>query len=251
VSVLDLIDVSQVFGDKANPTYALRNVSMSVEQRQVIIIMGPSGSGKSTMLAIAGALRRPTSGRVIVDGKELTGMNDSQLADVRLRTIGFVFQEFNLLDALTVRQNLEFIVTRAGVPRAQARARCEELLRILGLSHRMDYRIGALSGGERQRVAIARALANNASVILADEPTASLDGVRGAEVMTMLRMAAHDMGKAVVMVSHDHRVIDYADRVVWLQDGLLEDREPESMASHAMPSHAGPPQAVPPQAVPQ
>jgi putative ABC transport system ATP-binding protein len=115
----------------------------------------------------------------------------------------------------------------------------------------MDYRIGALSGGERQRVAIARALANNASVILADEPTASLDGVRGAEVMTMLRMAAHDMGKAVVMVSHDHRVIDYADRVVWLQDGLLEDREPESMASHAMPSHAGPPQAVPPQAVPQ
>jgi putative ABC transport system ATP-binding protein len=234
VPVLELDDVTQVFGDKANPTYALRNVSMSVEQRQVVIIMGPSGSGKSTLLAIGGALRRPTSGRVLVEGRDLTGMSDRQLADVRLRTIGFVFQEFNLLDALTVIQNLELVITRAGVPRAQARARATELLNILGLSHRMDYRIGALSGGERQRVAIARALANNASVILADEPTASLDGVRGAEVMTMLRMAAHDMGKAVVMVSHDHRVLDYADRVVWLQDGLLEDREPSSMASHAV-----------------
>jgi putative ABC transport system ATP-binding protein len=234
-TALELIDVTQVFGDATNPTYALRNVSMQVEQRQVVIIMGPSGSGKSTLLAIAGALRRPTAGRVIVAGRELSGMNDSQLADTRLRTIGFVFQEFNLLDALTVIQNLELVVTRAGVPRKQARARAQELLNILGLSHRIEYRIGALSGGERQRVAIARALVNNASVILADEPTASLDGVRGAEVMSMLKMAAHDMGKAVVMVSHDHRVLDYADRVIWLQDGCLEDREPSSMASHAAP----------------
>lgn len=234
-AALELIDVTQVFGDSSNPTYALRNVSMQVEQRQVVIIMGPSGSGKSTLLAIAGALRRPTAGRVIVAGRELSGMNDSQLADTRLRTIGFVFQEFNLLEALTVIQNLELVVMRAGVPRKQARARAQELLNILGLSHRIEYRIGALSGGERQRVAIARALVNNASVILADEPTASLDGVRGAEVMSMLKMAAHDMGKAVVMVSHDHRVLDYADRVVWLQDGCLEDREPSSMASHAAP----------------
>jgi len=229
--VLELIDVSQQFGDKSNLTHALRSVSLQVDQSQVVIIMGPSGAGKSTMLAIAGALRRPTSGRVLIDGQDITMLGDRALADVRLRTVGFVFQEFNLLDSLTVIQNLELVLARAGVPRRSAHARARELLNILGMSHRMQSRIRLLSGGERQRVAIARALVNNPRMILADEPTASLDGVRGAEVMTMLRMVADDMGKAVVMVSHDHRVLPYADRVVWLEDGHLEDREPASMAS--------------------
>jgi putative ABC transport system ATP-binding protein len=227
--VLELIDVTQVFGAAENPTYALRNVSLDVGARQVVIVMGPSGAGKSTLLSIAGGLLRPTAGRIVVDGREISGLGDRDLADVRLRKVGFVFQDFNLLDSLNVIQNLELVVTRAGVPRDSARARSEELLRILGLDHRMLYKPRALSGGERQRVAIARALANNPTVILADEPTASLDGVRGAEVMGMLRMVAHDMGKAVVMVSHDHRVLEYADRILWLQDGLLEDREHAQM----------------------
>ena len=230
-AVLELSEVSQIFGEKTNPTHALRSVSISVAQREVVIIMGPSGSGKSTLLAIAGGLRRPTLGRVIVNGTDITGLNDRQLAEMRLHTIGFVFQEFNLFDSLDVMGNLELVLSRAGVPRKNATARANELLNILGLSHRKDYRVRMLSGGERQRVAIARAVVNNPVLILADEPTASLDGVRGREIMSMLRMVAHDMGKAIVLVSHDHRVLDYADRVVWLEDGLLEDREPASMAS--------------------
>jgi len=236
-AVLEMIDVTQVFGDKANPTYALRSVSLQVEQREVVIIMGPSGAGKSTMLSIAGGLLRPTAGRVVIDGTEITRLGDRALAAVRLRGIGFVFQDFNLLESLNVIQNLELVLARAGVRGRAATARAHEILRILGLEQRMDYRVGLLSGGERQRVAIARALCNNPTVIMADEPTASLDGKRGAEVMTMLRMIAHDMGKAVLMVSHDHRVLAYADRVVWLQDGLLENREPESMATIAAPQH--------------
>jgi putative ABC transport system ATP-binding protein len=230
-AVIELVNVSQQFGTKENPTHALRSVSMQVPERQVVIIMGPSGAGKSTLLAIAGALRRPTSGEVIIDGTSLSSLGDAKLSDVRLRKVGFVFQEFNLLDALTVMQNLELVLSRAGVPRKQANARASEILTILDMAHRKDAYPKTLSGGERQRVAIARALVNNPVVIMADEPTASLDGKRGAEVMSLLQMIAHDMGTAVVMVSHDHRTLQYADRIVWLEDGHLEDREPASMAS--------------------
>jgi putative ABC transport system ATP-binding protein len=194
--------------------------------------MGPSGAGKSTLLAIGGGLLTPTAGRVFVDGEEISGMPDRKLADVRLRKVGFVFQDHNLLDVLTVRENLELVAKRSGAQARAARNQAEELLKILGLDHRLNYRARKLSGGERQRVGIARALVNNPAVILADEPTASLDGPRGAEVMNMLKMVAHDMGKAVVMVSHDHRTLPFADRVVWLEDGKLEDREPESMHLH-------------------
>ena len=229
--VLELVEVSQVFGDKTNPTHAMRSISLQIPPRQVVIIMGPSGAGKSTLLTIAGALRKPTSGEVIIAGTKLSTLSNDQLADVRLHKVGFVFQEFNLMDSLTVSQNLELVMRKAKVPGKNAKARASELLSILGLSHRKDFRPKTLSGGERQRVAIARAIANNPMVILADEPTASLDGARGAEVMTMLQMIAHDMGTAVLMVSHDHRVLHYADRIVWLEDGHLEDREPASMAS--------------------
>jgi putative ABC transport system ATP-binding protein len=235
-AVIELVNVSQQFGTKENPTHALRSVSMQVPERQVVIVMGPSGAGKSTLLAIAGALRRPTSGEVIIDGTSLSSLGDSKLSDVRLRKVGFVFQEFNLLDALTVMQNLELVLARAGVPGKQAHARASEILAILDMAHRKDAYPKTLSGGERQRVAIARALVNNPVVIMADEPTASLDGKRGAEVMSLLQMIAHDMGTAVVMVSHDHRTLQYADRIVWLEDGHLEDREPASMASQAVPA---------------
>jgi putative ABC transport system ATP-binding protein len=229
--VLELVNVSQVFGDKTNPTHAMRSVSLQIYPRQVVITMGPSGAGKSTLLTIAGALRKPTSGEVLIAGTPLSSLNSNQLAEVRLHKVGFVFQEFNLMDALTVSQNLELVMRKAKVPGKNARARANELLSILGLTHRKDYRPRTLSGGERQRVAIARAIANNPLAILADEPTASLDGARGAEVMGMLQMIAHDMGTAVLMVSHDHRVLQYADRIVWLEDGHLEDREPASMSS--------------------
>ncbi|MEX0750200.1 MAG: ABC transporter ATP-binding protein [Dehalococcoidia bacterium] len=239
-AVIELVNVSQQFGTKDNPTHALRSVSMQVPERQVVIIMGPSGAGKSTLLAIAGALRRPTSGEVLIDGESLSSLGDSKLSGVRLHKVGFVFQEFNLLDALTVMQNLELVLARAGVPRKQAHARASEILSILDMTHRKDAYPKTLSGGERQRVAIARALVNNPVVIMADEPTASLDGKRGAEVMSLLQMIAHDMGTAVVIVSHDHRTLQYADRIVWLEDGHLEDREPASMASMAASDAPGP-----------
>ena len=137
-SVIELVNVSQQFGTKDNPTHALRSVSLQVPERQVVIIMGPSGAGKSTLLAIAGALRRPTSGEVIIDGISLSSLSDSKLSDVRLRKVGFVFQEFNLLDALTVMQNLELVLGRAGVPRKQAHARASEILTILDMGHRKD-----------------------------------------------------------------------------------------------------------------
>jgi len=172
---------------------------------------------------------------VLIAGTALSSLSDRELADVRLQKIGFVFQEFNLLDSLSVLQNLELVLHKANVRGASARARASELLSILGLAHRKDARIRLLSGGERQRVAIARALVNNPTVILADEPTASLDGERGAEVMSMLQMIAHDMGTAVLMVSHDHRVLKFADRIVWLEDGHLEEREPASMMSVTQP----------------
>ncbi len=236
--VLELVGVSQTFGDKLNPTHALRSVSLQVPERDVVIIMGPSGAGKSTLLAIAGGLRRPTSGEVIIDETPLSSLKDRALADVRLHKIGFVFQEFNLLESLSVIQNLELVLAKAGTRGKRASERAQELLRILGVDHRRDARVNILSGGERQRVAIARALVNNPVVILADEPTASLDAVRGAEVMGMLQKVAHDMGSAVVMVSHDHRVLPYSDRVVWLEDGNLEDREPASMHSAEAPTFA-------------
>ncbi len=237
--VLQLVEVSQQFGDNANPTHALRGVSLQMPEKEVMIVMGPSGAGKSTLLAIAGALRRPTSGEVIIDDVRLSGLSDSALADIRLHKVGFVFQEFNLLDALTVMQNIELVLGKARVPRRQAQARGAEILSILGMSHRADAHPKTLSGGERQRVSIARALVNNPAVILADEPTASLDGTRGAEVMSLLQMIAHDMGTAVMLVSHDHRVLDYADRIVWLEDGHIEDRERTSFApSHQQPAAA-------------
>ncbi len=239
-TVLELVGVSQTFGDKSNLTHALRSVSLQVPERDVVIVMGPSGAGKSTLLAIAGALRRPSSGEVIIDGTPLSSLADAALARVRLHKIGFVFQEFNLLESLSVIQNLELVLAKAGTRGKRASERAQELLRILGVDHRRDSRVNILSGGERQRVAIARALVNNPVVILADEPTASLDAVRGAEVMGMLQKVAHDMGSAVVMVSHDHRVLPYSDRVIWLEDGHLEDREPASMHSLAQPTFAGP-----------
>ncbi len=235
MSVLELIEVSQQFGTKENPTHALRSVSLAVPERQVLVIMGPSGAGKSTLLAIAGALRRPTSGEVIVDGTKLSTQSDSQLAAVRLRKVGFIFQEFNLLDALTVMQNLELVLGKAKVPRQQARARADEILRILDMGHRSDAYPKTLSGGERQRAAIARAIINNPVVIMADEPTASLDGTRGAQVMSLLQMIAHDMGTAIVMVSHDQRTLKYADRVIWLEDGNIAEHEPASMGGGQPP----------------
>jgi putative ABC transport system ATP-binding protein len=199
---------------------ALDNIDFEARAGEVVVIMGPSGAGKTTFLTMAGALLRPTSGRITVAGIAISELGEKHLPEVRREKIGFVFQSFNLLESLTALENVALVMTdhrggRAGIGRAR------ELLNMFGLSHRLKSLPKNLSGGEKQRVAIARALANNPDLLLADEPTANLDSRRGREVMLLLRQIAFEMQKAVVIVSHDHRIREIASRIVWLEDGTF------------------------------
>jgi putative ABC transport system ATP-binding protein len=192
--------------------------------------MGPSGSGKTTLLSMLGGLLRPTSGSIRIAGRELTTMRPAQLTAVRRHEVGFVFQTFNLLSALTAVENVEVAMVLAGVPRRDARRRATALLDELGMSARLGFLPEALSGGEKQRVSIARALANDPRIILADEPTANLDSKHGLAVVHLLRDIARRRGRSVVIVSHDTRIRDVADRVLWLEDGHLSGAVPEDNA---------------------
>ncbi len=221
--------LEKVYGEGEVEVRAVRGVDLEVRRGEVVLIMGPSGSGKTTLLAMLGAMLRPTSGRVFVDGTDLTALPESRLPDFRARRFGFVFQDFNLLAALSARENVEFALNLAGVTGRAARERAERLLRGFGLGGRLGFRPEKLSGGEKQRVAIARALANEPAVILADEPTANPDSRIGHEVARLLRTAASEEGRSVVIVSHDARLRDIADRVLWLEDG--EFRSMSEMAT--------------------
>jgi putative ABC transport system ATP-binding protein len=186
--------------------------------------MGPSGGGNTTLQSMAGMLLRPTEGNIWVDGKEVTRLDKRHLPALRLHTVGFVFQAYNLLGALTARENLELVMNMAGVKGKAARERALKLLAMLGLEHRVNHLPADLSGGEKQRVAIARAIANDPPLILADEPTGNLDSKTGYEVMELLCCGlGRDQGRAIVIVTHDYRLRDIADRVLWLEDGHLSD----------------------------
>ncbi|MCL5958087.1 MAG: ABC transporter ATP-binding protein, partial [Chloroflexi bacterium] len=189
---------------------------------KILLIMGPSGSGKTTLLTMAGGLLRPTSGLIEVAGAEISQLSDRQLSALRRDKVGFVFQCFNLLTALTALENVEIVLNLAGKSGAAARDKARSLLNQFGLSQRLHYRPQQLSGGEMQRVSIARALANEPLLVLADEPTANLDSQRGREVMELLRRVAKEESKTLVIVSHDQRIKDIADSVVWLEDGKLK-----------------------------
>jgi putative ABC transport system ATP-binding protein len=209
--------VTKVYGAGDAAVTALDSVDFSVHGGEVVMIMGPSGAGKTTFLTIAGALLRPTSGTVEIAGTDITRLRENDLPAVRRENVGFIFQSFNLLEALTALENVRLVMTDTTSRTAANRAR--ELLSMLGLGHRLKSLPKQLSGGEKQRVAIARALANNPDLILADEPTANLDSARGREVMHLLRQIALDMGQSVVIVSHDHRIREVTHRVLWLEDG--------------------------------
>jgi putative ABC transport system ATP-binding protein len=185
--------------------------------------MGPSGSGKTTLLTMMGGLLKPTSGSVRVNGLEITALDESKLPTVRRSYVGFVFQSFNLLEALNARENVEVALNLAGVGHREARGRAEQLLGDLEMGRRLRFRPQALSGGEKQRVSIARALANDPKLILADEPTANLDSKHGHEVVALLRHIAKEQGRTVIIVSHDHRIREVADRVLWMEDGRFKD----------------------------
>jgi putative ABC transport system ATP-binding protein len=221
---------------------AVAGVSLTVRAGEFVLIMGPSGSGKTTLLSMMGCIASPNSGHIAIDGVTVSELDQAALPRFRLHHIGFVFQSFRLLDALSVTENVEVPLNLAGVRRPESRRRAHELLHGLGLSSRTSFAPRALSGGERQRVAIARALANDPPVLLADEPTGNLDSAAGDLVIRLLHEQAVERGKAVVVVSHDTRIRQYADWVIPMEDGRMGEVQPTVGTSpqHQTRIEAGP-----------
>jgi putative ABC transport system ATP-binding protein len=207
---------------------ALRGVSFNIRRGEVVSIMGPSGSGKSTMMNTLGCLDRPTSGEYILDGESVGGMDDDQLASVRNRKVGFVFQSFNLLSRLTALGNVELPLRYSGLTEGR-REIARAALEAVGLSDRMTHRPYELSGGQQQRVAVARSLVNNPAIIMADEPTGNLDSKVGKEIMSLLLNLNKDRGTTLIIVTHDPAIAEQTQRVIRLRDGLLESSGEENI----------------------
>ena len=220
---LHIDHVTKRFGSGDAEVVAVRDVSLEDAPGEVVLIMGPSGSGKTTLLLMLGALLKPTEGTITLDGLELSSLSENRLPDIRLRHFGFIFQDFNLLSALNVLDNVSIAAELTGSSRKAARQKASALLDDLGLGRRLRFSPEKLSGGEKQRVAIARALVNDPALILADEPTANLDSSQGHETMRLLREIAKNRGRSVIIVSHDQRIRDIADRVLWLEDGQFKE----------------------------
>ena len=223
MAVLELRDVSKVYGEGAGRVEALRQVHLTVEAGGMVAVMGPSGSGKSTLLTIAGSLEEPTSGEVEIGGAALSRMSRNDRARLRRRTVGYVFQDFNLLPGLTVAENVALPLELDGVGARKARVAAEQALDGLGLGDRASRFPSELSGGERQRVAIARAVVGDRRLLLADEPSGALDSVNAEAVMRLIHEACK-RGVAAVVVTHDAQLASWADRVVFLRDGRVVDQ---------------------------
>jgi putative ABC transport system ATP-binding protein len=222
-TALELRQVSKVYGFGPSEVHALREVDLSIERGELVAVMGPSGSGKSTLLTIAGSLEEPTSGQVLVDGIDLATVSRSDRAKMRRRSIGYVFQDFNLLPGLTAAENVTLPLELDGIGAKAARETGLESLGELDVANEADRYPDELSGGQRQRVAIARAIVAERGLLLADEPTGALDSVNGEAVMRLLRAATH-RGVAGVVVTHEAQLASWADRVVFLRDGHVVDQ---------------------------
>jgi len=222
-SALELRRVSKVYGSGPSEVNALSDVELAVERGELVAVMGPSGSGKSTLLTIAGSLEQPSGGEVLVDGIDLASVSGSDRARMRRRSIGYVFQDFNLLPGLTAIENVTLPLELDGIRARDARAAGRQALEELAIADRADHYPDELSGGERQRVAIARAIVGERGLLLADEPTGALDSVNGEGVMRLLRAATH-RGVAGVVVTHEAQLASWADRVVFLRDGHVVDQ---------------------------
>jgi putative ABC transport system ATP-binding protein len=218
--MLNMRDLSRVYRTDTVETTALDGINLDVEDGEFVAVMGPSGCGKSTLLNVMGMLDSPTSGSYVFNGTEVAGLPEAKLADFRKKNIGFIFQSFNLVDELSVRENIELALLYHDVPSGERRRRVDEVMDKVGIAHRAKHRPSQLSGGQQQRVAVARALVGNPNLILADEPTGNLDTQHGEEVMKMLQ-ALNAEGSTIVMVTHSPSHADYASRVVNMLDGRI------------------------------
>jgi putative ABC transport system ATP-binding protein len=220
---VEAVDVTRSYVLEGGVTVdALRGVSLRIDPGEYVAIVGPSGSGKSTLMHLLGCLDRPTTGRLLIAGRDVSTLTDTELAELRNRTIGFVFQAFQLLPRITATANVAMPLVYRGTPRGERIERAHESLRQVGLAHRLDHRPTQLSGGEQQRVAIARALVSESTILLADEPTGNLDTRNGEEVMRILEELNAEHGVAVVLVTHDAEVAARARRRIRIRDGLVE-----------------------------
>lgn len=219
--IIRLEDICRIYRVGSQEVRALDGVSLSVSRNEYVAIMGPSGSGKSTLMNILGCLDSPDSGRYVLNGVDVSEMDDGELADVRNREIGFVFQSFNLLPRYNALENVALPMVYAGVPAGERRVKAAQALRSVGLEDRMDHRPNELSGGQRQRVALARALINSPSIILADEPTGNLDTHTSVEIMRLFDEIYRN-GNTVIVVTHEEDIAAYAHRVIRLRDGRVE-----------------------------
>ena len=236
-NVIETTDIAKTYIMGAEVIHALRSVSIQIARGEYVAFMGPSGSGKSTLMNIVGCLDTPSSGQYILNGQDVSRMSDNQLAEVRNKEIGLVFQSFNLLPRASALDNVALPLIYAGLNKRDRTERAVESLRSVGLADRAHHRPNELSGGQRQRVAIARALVNNPSVLLADEPTGALDSKTSHEIMDLFE-ALHSKGNTIIMVTHEEDIARYAHRIVRLRDGLVEsDERNAQVTTHAIAAH--------------
>lgn len=221
MSLIEVCQLEKIYSPDTVPVHALRGVDLTIEKGSFAAIVGPSGSGKSSLLNLIGGLDKPTSGRVFIDGTDISTMSENQLIDFRRDHIGFVFQSYNLIPVLTARENVSFIMLLQKRPAAERKARALELLEAVGIAEKADVRPAYLSGGQQQRVAVARALASRPRFVLADEPTANLDSASTTRLLDIMAYLNREEGMTFVFSTHDQRVIDRARRVIQLEDGKI------------------------------
>jgi putative ABC transport system ATP-binding protein len=221
--VIDVRDVWKVYGTKVQ-VEVLRGVSLSIDEAEFVAIIGPSGSGKSTLMHVMGCLQRPTRGQIVLEGINVAALSEDELAEIRAKKIGFVFQQFNLLPLKTAQKNVELPLVFQGAGVTERSKRAAELLKQVGLGHRMEHKPSQMSGGEQQRVAIARALVGDPTIIFADEPTGNLDTKSSREIMSILKKLNSE-GKTLIVVTHDSEIASWADRTIRLRDGRIIENE--------------------------
>jgi putative ABC transport system ATP-binding protein len=224
-AIIEAVDIVQRLGEGAGQVHALKGVNLSLRGGELTLLMGPSGSGKTTLLSVLGCMLTPTEGVVRILGKPTMGARPEQLAELRRRHVGFIFQSYHLFPTLTAVENVLLVLDVRGERSEQARAKAQEALAVVGLSHKVNSFPRELSGGEQQRVAIARAIVGSASAILADEPTAALDSENGHAIMKVMSSIAKDPARAVLVVTHDPRILPFANRIVRIEDGRIVGEE--------------------------